>query len=623
MEFDNRRGTSAPVARSMLLALRLIGALVMCAVSLPMTAAAAVIAPADTVLNHGYIYTVDHDNSVRQAIAIRGGYIVYVGTNGGVRPFIGRRTKVIDLHGRMVMPGIVDAHNHAIAAGMELNGCDLHYAPLTIAQLQHAIQACIDGTRGQEPNGYLRVWNWYQEAMLPSGVHVTKGDLDVLNTHRPIIVQSSFGHTTLANSRAIALAGITRTTPDPRGGRIDRDAAGNPTGAFDDAAQELIDKAIPPPSPRDIRNAAEAALAAFRSQGETAFMLQIATRTDIQAFTTLRKEGRLTARAYMAPDISPDGMVGDPQVAVRHILALKAEFDTGPIGPEPNIWVRNAGELFQDGVQQVPAESASLLSPYFVNKGTKEKPDWVPGPWSGPAPYTPAKPFEHLLLALANAGIEPEVHAIGDRAIRHTLNAYAYVRRHLHGRDVRLEIAHAEIVAPSDIPRFKALNVIPDMAFQWAKPGPDSLDTSQDYIGIARSNRQEPEGYFNQIGVPVAQGSDWPVDPLETWFDLQVLLTRQGDWRFWKHLGPKYQGRFGTVPLVPLKDGIRFLTINGAYALHSEKSIGSLETGKLADLIVLDRNLFKTPVERIEDTKVLLTMVGGKTVHRAPPFRAP
>ncbi|MDE2294279.1 MAG: amidohydrolase [Gammaproteobacteria bacterium] len=598
----------------------LIAAAILSAITPVVAAPAAGVAPADTVFDHGFIYTVDPQNSVRQAIAIRGGTIVYVGTNEGVRAYVGQHTKLVDLHGRMVMPGIIDAHNHAIFAGQELNGCDLHYAQLTIPQMQHAIQACLDKTRSQEPNTYLRVWNWYQEAMQPAGVRVTKGDLDVLKTRRPIIVQSSFGHTTLANSRAIALAGITRDTPDPRAGHIDRDASGAPTGTFDDAAQTLIDKAIPPLTARDIRDAAKAALAAFRQQGETAFMLQIATRADIQAFATLRKDGLLTARAYMAPDISPNAMVGDPQVPVRHILALKAEFDTGAIGPEPNLWVRNAGELFQDGVQQVPAESASLLSPYFVNKGTKAKPDWVPGTWSGPAPYTPAKPFERILLALANAGIEPEVHAIGDRAIRHTLNAYAYVRQHLHGRDVRLEIAHAEIVAPSDIPRFKELNVIPDMAFQWAKPGPDSLDTSQPYIGMARSNRQEPEGYFDQIGVPVAQGSDWPVDPLETWFDLQVLVTREGDWQFWKHLGPKYQGRFGTVPLVPLKDGIRFLTINGAYALHSEKSIGSLEKGKLADLIVLDRNLFKTPVDRIEDTKVLLTMVGGKTVYRAAPF---
>jgi len=609
-----------PPLRSILRALRLIGALVVCAVIPAITAAAAAPVPADTVVNHGFIYTVDRENSVRQAIAIRGGYIVYVGTNAGARPFIGKRTKVIDLHGSMVMPGVIDAHNHAISAGMELNGCDLHYAQLTIAQMQHAVQACLDRTRGQEPNTYLLVWNWYREAMLPSGVPVTKADLDVLKTHRPIVLESSFGHTTLANSRAMALARITRKTPDPRGGHIDRDASGEPTGTFQDAAQALVEKEIPPPSARDIRDAAKTALAAFRRQGETAFMLQIATRADIQAFSNLRKEGLLTARASMAPDVSPDGMVGDPQVAVRHILALKAEFDTGPMGPEPNLWVRNAGELFQDGVQQYPAESASLLSPYFVNKGTTDKSDWEPGTWSGPAPYTPAKPFEHMLLALANAGIEPEVHAIGDRAIRHTLDAYAYVRQHLHGRDVRLEIAHAEIVAPSDIPRFKELNVIPDMAFQWAKPGPDSLDTSQDYIGMARSNRQEPEGYFDEIGVPVAQGSDWPVDPIETWFDLQVLLTREGDRQFWKHLGPKYQGRFGTVPVVPLKDGIRFLTINGAYALHSEKSIGSLEKGKLADLIVLDRNLFKTPVNRIEDTKVLLTMVGGKTVHREAPF---
>ena len=257
-----------PPLRSILLALRLIGALVVCAVIPAMTAAAAAATlPADTVLNHGFIYTVDRENSVRQAIAIRGGYIVYVGTNAGARPFIGKRTKVIDLHGNMVMPGVIDAHNHAISAGMELNGCDLHYAQLTIAQMQHAVQACLDRTSGQEPNTYLLVWNWYREAMLPSGVPVTKADLDVLKTHRPIVLESSFGHTTLANSRAVALARITRQTPDPRGGHIDRDSSGEPTGTFQDAAQTLIEKEIPPPSARDIREAAKTALAAFRRQG--------------------------------------------------------------------------------------------------------------------------------------------------------------------------------------------------------------------------------------------------------------------------------------------------------------------------------------------------------------------
>jgi predicted amidohydrolase YtcJ len=204
------------------------------------------------------------------------------------------------------------------------------------------------------------------------------------------------------------------------------------------------------------------------------------------------------------------------------------------------------------------------------------------------------------------------VHAIGDRAVRHTLDAYAYVRQHLNGRDVRLQIAHAELVDPSDVPRFKALNVIPDMGFQWAKPSFDSIDAAQDYLGPERFSRVEPEGYLNQAGVPIAQGSDWPVDPLSDWFNMKVLVTREGT------MGGKYSGPLGKVPGVPVKDAIRAFTINTAYALHSERFFGSLEKGKLADLIVINQNLLEIPAARIADTKVLLTLVGGETVFRDP-----
>ena len=407
-------------------------------------------APADTVLQRGFVYTVDPRNSVQQAIAIRGGRIVYVGTNQGVQPYIGQQTNVIDLHGKMVMPGLVDAHNHAIAGGLQLLECDLNYAPLTIAQFQQKIQACLDKTQTKEPDGYLTVVGWYRQAMQPSGTEVTKADLDALKTQRPIIVQSTDGHSTLGNSRAMALAKITRDSPDPHAGRIDRNTSGEPTGIFEDTAERLIRQTVPPPSAADILKAAEAALAAFREQGETAFMMQGPNRAAIEAWSTLQKQRRLTARAYMAPDVDQD-LIAKPEVAVRHILDLKREFDTGPIGPRANLWVRNSGEIFQDGVLQWPAQTASVLEPYLVNKGTKENPGWVPGSSRGPDPYIPLPQLEPLLLALANAGIEPEVHAIGDRAVRHTLDAYAYVRQHLNGRDVRLEIAHAEMVDPADV----------------------------------------------------------------------------------------------------------------------------------------------------------------------------
>jgi predicted amidohydrolase YtcJ len=570
-------------------------------------------APADLILQGGFIYTVDEHNSVQQAIAIQGGRIVYVGTDQSARAFIGKQTNVVDLQGRMVMPGLVDTHNHAIAGGSELLDCDLNYAPLTVAQFQEKIQVCLDQTRAKEPDGYLTVVGWYRQAMQPSGTQVTKANLDTLKTHRPIIVRSTDGHTTLGNSRALALAKITRSSPDPHAGRIDREGSGEPTGICEDTAEGLISTPMPQPTAADTLKAAEAALEAFRKDGQTAFMMQVPSKADIEAWSTLHKQGRLTARAYMAPDVEPDA-VSKPEPAVQRILDLKREFDTGPMEPVANLWVRNSGEIFQDGVLQWPAQTASMLQPYLVNKGTEQKPNWVPGPTSGPDPYTPLPQLKVLLLALANAGIEPEVHAIGDRAVRHTLDAYAHVRQQLNGRDVRLQIAHAELVDPADVPRFKELNVIADMGFQWAKPSFDSIDAAKDYLGPARFNRVEPEGYLNQAGVRIAQGSDWPVDPLSEWFDMKVLITREGT------MGGKYSGPLGTGPGVPVKDAIRAFTINGAYALHSDQYFGSLEQGKLADLIVINQNLLQIPSSRIADTKVLLTLVGGKTVFRDPSF---
>jgi len=570
-------------------------------------------APADLVLQNGFVYTVDDQNSVQQAIVIQAGRIVYVGNDQGARGYIGKQTKVIDLHGRMVMPGLVDTHNHAIAGGSQLLDCDLNYAPLTVAQFQQKIQACLDETHGKEPDRYLTVVGWYRQAMQPSGTQVTKANLDALKTHRPIIVRSTDGHTTLGNSRALALAKITRNSLDPHSGRIDRDGAGEPTGIFEDAAEGVISQPMPALTAADTLKAAEAALAALRKDGQTAFMMQGPSKADIEAWSTLQKQGRLTARAYMAPDVEPDA-ISKPQLAVQRILDLKREFDTGPIGSRANLWVRNSGEIFQDGVLQWPAQTASMLQPYLINKGTEQNPNWVPGPASGPDPYIPLPQLKALLLALAKAGIEPEVHAIGDRAVRHTLDAYAFVRQQLNGRDVRLQIAHAELVDPSDVPRFKVLNVIPDMGFQWAKPSFDSIDAAKDYLGPARFNRVEPEGYLNQAGVRIAQGSDWPVDPLSDWFDMKVLITREGT------MGGKYAGPLGSGPGVPVKDAIRAFTINGAYALHSDQDFGSLEQGKLADLIVINQNLLQIPVARIPDTQVLMTLVGGETVFRDPSF---
>jgi len=228
--------------------------------------------PADRVYRNGKVFTADVHGTVAQAIAIRDGRIVYVGTNDGVAPFIAASTKVSDLHGRFLMPGLIDGHMHPLEAGLKLRKCSLNYEPLTLQEMQSRIQACLDKTKNQEPDGWLEVVSWFQESMRPPGVKTSRATLDVLKTSRPIIVHSSFGHTVLANSRALELAKITRNTPDPLGGKIWRDANGNPTGLFEDAAFDVFYDLIPKPTPEENIAGAKEAQNAMLAQGVTSFL---------------------------------------------------------------------------------------------------------------------------------------------------------------------------------------------------------------------------------------------------------------------------------------------------------------------------------------------------------------
>src|SRR5450631_2630714 len=200
---------------------------------------------ADTVYRGGTIYTVDAAGTVAQALAVSGGRIVYVGSDEGVKSLIGKQTSVVDLQGRMVMPGLIDGHMHPVAAGLDLLRCNLNYESLTVADFQRRIQACLDQRHGDAPGAWLEVVNWFRYGMSPKGLAVTRETLDVLRTDRPIIVHDSFGHSSLANSKALALAKITSDSKDPVGGRIGRDAAGAPTGILEDAAQQMIAALIP------------------------------------------------------------------------------------------------------------------------------------------------------------------------------------------------------------------------------------------------------------------------------------------------------------------------------------------------------------------------------------------
>ena len=567
---------------------------------------------ADAVYRRGYVYTVDAADSVRQAVAVRGGRIVYVGDDAGVQPYIGSATRVTDLRGRMLMPGLVDGHMHPALGGATLTRCNLEYKSLTVAEFQGRVQRCLDEHRDDEPDAMLLVVNWVLYDMQPKGVAVTRATLDALHTRRPILVDDSYGHTVLVNSRALSLAGINRATPDPATGRIEHDAKGEPTGILQDSAGRAVRALIPKPTASERITWAKAALSVLAKQGVTSFLDAESSPAVIEAFATLARAGAFTARGHFTPLIDRDDTPDLERVApaVAAIKELAGRYDSGPLKPAPAMTVRNA-KLYLDGVITAPANTGAMLAPYFENQGTADKPRFAPGTNRGPAVYFPAPILREILLALARAGIDPHMHTDGDRAVREALDAVQALRQAEPGLDIRPALAHCDFVDPRDYPRFAALNAIPVLSFQWDKPGSDSIEGARDTLGPVRHAIIEPAGVLAKAGARIAYGSDWPVDPLDEWFALKVGVTRTAA----PGAPPEHAGRLGTDPGLARATVIRAVTMNASYELHQEADTGSLEVGKFADLIVLDRNFFTIPAEDIANVHVLQTMVGGRVVY--------
>lgn len=555
---------------------------------------------ADSVYRNGIVATMDAQNTVLQAVAVSNGRITYAGSNEGVQQHIGPRTRVIDLQGRLLMPGLVDAHMHPQSGGARLLNCNLNYEKLTVPQFQSRIRSCLDKDRN--PKRWLVVVNWFQQGMQPGGVAVSRATLDALRTKRPIIVRSSFGHSVLLNTRGLQLAGVKDDTPDPHGGKIARDARGKATGLLEDAAQDMAMKLLPPLTVAENLAASSRALDAMRKQGITTFLDAYTDPETLAAFATLQRQNKLTARAHFAVLVEPQQA---PDQAVNEIRKLAGQFDQGATRTEPSMQVRHA-KLFMDGVIAAPALTGSMLTPYFTEKGE-------PGANAGPDPYFAPPVLQAMLRALAQAHIDPHLHVDGDRAVREALDAIEAVRTTPEGAAMRPALAHNEIVDPQDFNRFAQLDATAVLSFQWAKPAPDTVEALKPYMGPIRYDFVEPQSMLRTAGARIAFGSDWPVDPLDEWFALQVAVTRAAG----PDAGPQYQGRLGTQPGLPRAAALRAMTIEAAYVLRQEQDIGSLEKGKLADMIVLDRNVFDIPPEEIARTRVLQTIVGGKTVYEA------
>ena len=571
-------------------------------------------AAADMVMRNGQVYTVDGQDSVHQALAVAGGKIIYVGSDAGVNSYIGQQTQVIDLAGRMLMPGFVDAHMHPGDGGRALTLCDLNYRPMTRPMFQAAIQACLDASADKGPDVWLEVGSWDRMAMVGLDGDPDKSTLDALDTRRPIQVRSSDFHTLLTNSRGLALAGVDRHTANPADGKFIRDSAGNPTGVCEDGAANMVASVVPPVTDAEKLKQIRAALDAMRQQGITSFMDAYSSPENGKAFTTLQHSGELTARALLAIRLDPDAAAADPVKTIAGVKALAAVYDQGETQAAPGVSLRHV-KLFMDGIINAPADTGALLTPYMHNVGTETAPKWIPGKNLGDL-YFPEPVLKPLLLQAVRAGLDPHLHATGERAVREALNSIEYVRQQLPDKGFRPAIAHAETVDPADYSRFKALDVTATMSFQWAQQAPSVLDSTGDHLGPERLARMEPFGSIHNAGGRIAYGSDWPVDPLDPFLALKVGVTRSGDPLNPHSFGPEYAGKLNADPALSRSEVIRAVTFNAAQQLNLDKVLGSLEVGKFADLIVLDKNFMQVPEQELARNQVLMTVVGGQVVWR-------
>ena len=562
--------------------------------------AQAKVKPADKVLTNGRIYTVAGPQTWAQAVAIRGSRIVAVGKKSQVKPYIGPKTKVTNLKGKMVMPGLQDGHSHPIPGGESLSACGLDYESLTVEQLRERIQGCLDASSNKEPDGWLDVGAWNAEQALPAGTVVTKEALEGLDTQRPILVQNSDGHKALVNERGLELAGITDDTPNPPGGVIDRDSNGEATGLLFEGAQNLARDLIPPPSFEDQVGFAKTALDAMNEEGITSALDANGGSGALKAYDALRKRGQLGLRLEVGTVLGTDEAKQIPKV-LREQMKLKKKYkgllDAGLI------------KIFADGVLEAPAQTAALIKPYLVEKNGK----WVPGKSHGELQIS-QKDMNKLTTAFNRRGFQVHMHAIGDLGVRQSLNAVAASRKanRTKGWGNRNSITHIQLVDPKDYPRFRKLKVIPSMEFQWFQRDSYTVDAVKNFIGPERFKRMYPAKSLIKAGAKLAAGSDWPVDPLFPWYAIERAVTRTADSWYGYPDSP-----LNANQAISLRQALKAYTLNSAFQMKQDKTTGSIEKGKQADLIVLNQNLFNVNAGKIADTKVLTTMLGGKVVHQA------
>ena len=533
--------------------------------------------PAEMVLVDATVYT-GRKGALADAIAISDGHITAVGTKADLLQRVDRQARVVSMPGTMVLPGFIDSHVHPVTGGVELGQCDLNEQG-SLDGIESTISRCAS----EDSGAWLVGGGW--DLTLFEDAHPKAAQLDALVPERPAYLSAADNHSAWVNTAALQVAGIDADTPDPPGGRIERDASGVPTGTLRESAMALVEQHLPETTDAQRRQGLRRALAMAHGFGITSVQEANATPEILAAYVDLAEQGALTARVVVAQHI-------DPEQGPEQLDALAALRDGITVDPA---WLRATSiKIFADGV--IESGTAALLEPY---EGSESR---------GELRMSPER-LVALVEAADRIGFDIHIHAIGDRGIRVSLDAFEAAIDHNPARDRRHMLAHVQLIDPTDLPRFATLGVIANVQALWAYPDPYITEMTEPVLGPERSRWLYPFRSLFASGALVVGGSDWSVSSMNPLRAIEVATTRHAI----GGTGPAWIPQ-ESVELEPM---LAANTVAGAYANRREAIVGTLEVGKRADLVVLERNLLETPKSEIHAVGVQATLVEGRVVHGA------
>jgi predicted amidohydrolase YtcJ len=530
---------------------------------------------ASQIFKNGKIYTVNKQQAWANAVAIRDNKIIFVGSNAEVEKYVNSNTKVTDLGGRMMMPGFHDVHIHPIESASENTLFSLDTDEVDVENYSYDIeQAAIDN-----PDALWLIGYGPTISTLLDSERAPKDIIDEVVSDRPVIIMEQTSHSMWVNSKALEMAGITINSEDPIGGVIVRDEMGEPTGILIDNAGNIVMDIAMTPTVQSMENdylgLVEYTLPELAKHGITSISdaRSFWQRDDHLTWQEVEKNDELTARVAVGLWAYPN-MNDEEQFAQLQALYQNSQ----------NSFLKfNQIKLYSDGI--LVNGTAAMLAPYRV--------DLLGLPGNKGLNYFDEKRLTKYIKRLESTGFDFHIHAIGDRGIHEALNAVEQGG----SKQGRHRITHIEVVEPSDLPRFAQLNVTADAQVAGEFASPDHWHENDKLIGAVRSDNAIPIKSLHKAGARVTLSSDWNVSPFNPFIGLQNAITR----------APQE---------LTLAQAIKAYTLNSAYVMRQEDSVGSIEVGKLADLVVLDRNLFEIDENTINQTKVFMTIFDGETIFQ-------